>query len=110
MEFLAWSCTGSGIKLSFFIIDASLPAGLITIAIAYIVAITVAIALVATNCLPPLLPSLFPPKPSLSSLHSTLVADNIALFATLALFITSHPYLRCHYLASLAFFVTCSHC
>jgi hypothetical protein len=86
------------------------PASLVTITIAQVLAIGIAIALVAVNCLPPLLPSLLPPKPSLSSLHSTLVANAIAHFIPLALFVTHHPYLHRHHLAALTLFVTCSHC
>jgi len=43
-----------------------LPASLITITINHVIAVTVVIALVAVNRLPPSLPSLLPPKPSLS--------------------------------------------
>jgi hypothetical protein len=59
--------------------------------------------------LPPSLPSLLPLKPSLSSWHSTLVADAAALFVPLALFVARHPYPHRHRLAALALFVTCSH-
>jgi hypothetical protein len=73
------------------------PTSLVSIAITHIVAITVAIALVTIDRLPPLLPLLLPPKPSLSLLHSTLVANDIALFVTLAVFITRHPYPHHHH-------------
>jgi hypothetical protein len=84
-----------------------LPTSLVTIAITHIVAVTIAIALVAVNHLPPLLPLLLLPKPTLSLSHSTLVADAIALFIALALFVTRHPYPHCHCLATLA--VWCMH-
>jgi hypothetical protein len=86
-----------------------LPASLVTVAINHVVAVTVAIVLVAVNCLPPSLPSLFPPKPSLSLSHSTLVANAITRFIPLALFVTRHPYPHRHRLAALTLFVTCSH-
>jgi hypothetical protein len=57
-----------------------------------------------------LLPSLLPPKPSLSSSHSTLVTNAIARFIPLALFVTRHPYPHRHHLATLTLFDTCSHC
>jgi hypothetical protein len=54
-----------------------LPASLVTVAITQVVAFTITITLVAVNRLTPLLPLLFPPKPSLSSSHdSTLVANH----------------------------------
>jgi hypothetical protein len=71
--------------------------------------ITVAITLVAVNCLSPSLPLLLPPKPSLSSLHPTLVANAIARFIPLALFVTRHPYPHRHRLSAFTLFVTCSH-
>jgi hypothetical protein len=74
-----------------------------------VVAVTVAIALVAVNRLPPSLPSLLPTKPSLSSSHSTLVANAITRFIPLALFVTRHPYPHRHSLADLTLFVTCSY-
>jgi hypothetical protein len=82
------------------------PASLITVAITHVVAVTVTvtIALVAVNRLAPLLPSLLPPKPSLSSSHSTLVANAIARFIPLALFVTRHPYPHSHHLATLTLF------
>ena len=86
------------------------PASLVTITITHVIAVDVAIALVAVNRLPPSLPSLLPPKPSLSLLHSTLVANAIARFIPLALFVTRHPYPHRHRLAALTLFVTCSHC
>jgi hypothetical protein len=43
------------------------PASLVTVAITHIIAVTVAITLVSVNRLPPLLPSLLPPKPVLSA-------------------------------------------
>jgi hypothetical protein len=55
------------------------------------------------------LPLLLPPKPSLSSLHPTLVANAIARFIPLALFVTRHPYPHRHCLSALTLFVTCSH-
>jgi hypothetical protein len=67
------------------------PASLVTVAINHVVAVTVAIALVAINHLPPSLPSLLPTKPLLSSLQSTLVANAIARFTPLALFVTHPP-------------------
>jgi hypothetical protein len=91
-------------------LPSSPPASLVTVAINHVVTVTIAIALVAVNHLPPLLPSLLPPKPPLSSSHSsTLVANTIARFIPLALFVTSHPYPHRHCLAALTFFVTCSH-
>jgi hypothetical protein len=86
------------------------PASLVTITITHVVAVDVAIALVAVNRLPPSLPSLLPPKPSLSLSHSTLVANAIARFTPLALSVTRHPYPYRHCLATLTLFVTCSHC
>ena len=50
--------------------------------------VIVAIVFVAVNRLPPSLPSLLPPKSSLSSLHSTLVANAIARFIPSSLFVT----------------------
>jgi hypothetical protein len=85
------------------------PASLVTITITHVVAVAVAIALVAINRLPPLLPLLLSPKPLLSSLHYTLVANAIARFIPLALFVTRHPYRHRHCLAALTLFVTCSH-
>jgi hypothetical protein len=85
------------------------PASLITVAINHVVAVTVAIALVAINHLPPSLPLHLPPKPSLSLSHSTLIANAIARFIPLALFVTRHPYPHRHCLAVLTLFVTCSH-
>jgi hypothetical protein len=85
------------------------PTSLITVTINHVVAITVAITLVIINHLPPSLPSLLPPKPFLSSLHSTLVTNTIARFIPLALFVTRHPYPHHHRLAALILFVTCSH-
>ena len=86
------------------------PTSLVTITITHFVAVAVAIALVAVNCLPPSLLLLLPQKPSLSSLHSTLVTNVIARFIPLALFVTRHPYPHCHCLAALTLFDTCSHC
>jgi hypothetical protein len=86
------------------------PASLVTVTINHVVAITVAVALVAVNRLPPLLPSLLPPKPLLYSLHYTLFANAIGRFIPLALFVTHHPYPHRHRLAALTLFVTCSHC
>jgi hypothetical protein len=80
------------------------PASLITVTITHVVAVTVTIALVAVNRLAPLLPSLLPPKPSLSSSHSTLVANAIACFITRALFVTRHPFPHRHHLAALTLF------
>jgi hypothetical protein len=88
-------------------LPSSSPASLVTVAINHAVAVTVVIALVAVNRLPPSLPSLLPPKPSLSSSHSTLVANSIARFIPLALFVT-RPYPHRHRLAALTLFVTCS--
>jgi len=73
------------------------------------VAITIAIALVAINHLPPSLPLLLPPKPLLSSSHSTLVDNAIARFIPLTLFVTLHPYPHQHCLVALTLFITCSH-
>jgi hypothetical protein len=87
-----------------------LPASLVTIDIIHAIAITIAIALFAVNRLPPSLPSLLPPKPSLSSSHSIHVANAIACFIPLALFVTCHPYPHRHRLAAVTLFVTCSHC
>jgi hypothetical protein len=86
------------------------PASLVTVAITHVVALTVAIARVAVNRLPPSLPLLLPPKPLLSLLHdSTLVANTIAHFIPLAPFVTHHPYPHCHRLAAITLFVTCSY-
>jgi hypothetical protein len=57
-------------------------------------AFSIAIALVAVACLPPLLPSLLPPLPLPSFLHATLVSNAMAC-AALALFVDRHPH--CHY-------------
>jgi hypothetical protein len=81
-----------------------LPASLVTITIAHVVAVAIAIALIAVACPPPSSPLLLPLLPSPSSSH-LLVADAIALFVPLTLFITRHPYPRCHPLAVLALFV-----
>jgi hypothetical protein len=87
-----------------------LPASLVTIAITHVVAFTITIALVIVNHLPPSLPSLLPPKLSLSLSHYTLVANAITRFIALALFVTRHPYPpHRHRLAALTLFVTCSH-
>jgi hypothetical protein len=87
-----------------------LPASLVTVAITHVVAVTFAIALIAVNHLPPLLPSLLPLKPLLSSSHdSTLVANATTRFIPLALFVTRHPYHHRHFLAALTLFVTCSY-
>jgi len=75
------------------------------VAITHIIAITVVIALVAVNCLPPSFPLLLPPKPLLSLSHSTLVANSIARFIPLTLFVTRHPYSHCHRLAALSLFI-----
>jgi hypothetical protein len=84
------------------------PASLVTIPVTHVV--TVTIALVAVNRLPPVLPSLLPPKPSLSLSHdTTIVANAIARFIPLALFVTRHPYPHRHRLAALTLFVTCSY-
>jgi hypothetical protein len=86
------------------------PASLVTITVTHVIVVTVAIALVAVNRLPPSLPSLLPPKPSLSLSHdSTLVTNTIARFIPLALFVTRHPYPHRHRLAALTLFVTCSY-
>jgi hypothetical protein len=85
------------------------PASLVTIAITHVIAIIVAIALVAVNRLPPSLPSLLPPKPLLSSSHSTLVANAITRFIALVLFVTHHLFSHRHRLAALTLFLTCSH-
>jgi hypothetical protein len=85
------------------------PTSLVTITIIHVVPIAVAIALVVVNRLPPSLPLLLPPKPLLSSSHSNLVANAIAHFTPLALFVTRHPYPHHHRLAALTLFVTCSH-
>jgi hypothetical protein len=90
-------------------LPSSSPASLVTVAINHVVAVTVAIALVAVNRLPPSLPTLLPPKPSLSLSHSTLVANAIARFIPLALFVTCHHYPHRHRLAALTLFFTCSH-
>jgi hypothetical protein len=86
-----------------------LPASLVTTTITHVVAVAIAIARVAVNRMPPLLPLLLPPKPSLSLLHPTLVANTIARFIPLALFVTRHPYPHRHRLSALTLFVTCSH-
>jgi hypothetical protein len=88
-----------------------LPASLVTVAIAHVVAVTVAFALVTINRLPPSLPLLLPPKPLLSLLHSTLVTNGITRFIPLSLFVTRHrhPYPHHHRLSALTLFVTCSH-
>jgi len=86
------------------------PASLVTVATKHVIAVTIAIALVAVNHLPPSLPLLLPPKSLLSSSHSTLVANAIARFIPLALFVTRHPYPHRHHLAALTLFGTCSHC
>jgi hypothetical protein len=83
------------------------PTSLITIT--HIIAVAITIALVVVNHLPPLMPLLLPPKSSLSSLHSTLIANAIARFIPLTLFITRHPYPHRHRLIALTLFVTCSH-
>jgi hypothetical protein len=86
------------------------PASLVTVAVTHVVAVTVTIALVAINRLPPSLPLLLPPKPSLSLSHdSTLVANSIAHLIPVALFVTHHPYPHHHRLAALTLFVTCSY-
>jgi hypothetical protein len=91
-------------------LPSSSPASLITVAITHVITVTVAIALVAVNRLPPLLPSLLPPKSSLSSSHnSTLVANAITRFIPLTLFVTRHPYPHRHRLAAFILFVTCSY-
>jgi hypothetical protein len=82
----------------------------ITITLTHVIAITIAIALLVTvNRLPPSLPLLLPPKPSLSSLHPTIVANVIARSIPLTLFVTHHPYPHRHRLSALTLFVTCSH-
>jgi len=91
-------------------LPSSSPASLVTLTINHIVAVIIANALVAVNHLPPSLPSLLPPKPSLSSLHSTLIANAIARFIPVALFTTRHPYPHRHHLAALTLLITCSHC
>jgi hypothetical protein len=77
------------------------PVSLVTITITHVVAVAVTIALVAVNRLPPSLPSLLLPKPLLSSLHSTLIANAIARFTPLTLFVAHHPYRHRHRLAVL---------
>jgi hypothetical protein len=88
-----------------------LPASLVTIAVTHILTVSVAIALITVNRLPPSLSSLLPPKPLLSLLHdSTLVSNTIARFISLALFVTRYPYPHRHRLAALTLFVTCFYC
>ncbi len=45
-----------------------------------------------------------------SSLHPTLIANTIARFIPLDLFVTRHPYPHLHHLSALTLFITCSHC
>jgi hypothetical protein len=86
------------------------PASLVTVAITHVFTVAIAIALLVTvNCLPPSLPSLLPPKPSLSLSHSTLDANAITHFIALVLFVTCHPYPHRHHLVPLTLFITCSH-
>jgi hypothetical protein len=89
---------------------ASSPPSLVT-TITHVVNVAVTIALVAVNLLPSSLPLLLLPKRSLSSLHPNLVANAIARFIPLALFVTRHPYPHHHRLSAFTLFVTaCSHC
>jgi hypothetical protein len=90
-------------------LPSSSPVSLVTITITHVITVAVAITLVTINRLPPSLPSLLPPTPSISLSHSTLVANTITRFTPLTLFVTRHPYPHRHRLATLTLFVTCSH-